>query len=193
MEKSFQLSILISLFFLMSGMVAAQSDNNQSFGQLALVNRMDSTKVKFIREDKSIKIRMLDGRRLEGHWYLSDERTMVVNGKAIPMKEIYSLAGYVQTDSEDKTIGAGLIVLSAVAAAYPVYLIFSGFALGQPQAIFVGATIIFLDLFLAYAGASMMGIYPRRFNRLNWDIRIDYKRNQTLIIPGELLRAPPDW
>ncbi|MBL7111569.1 MAG: hypothetical protein ISS19_06480 [Bacteroidales bacterium] len=193
MAKSFQLSILIILFCLTDGMVVAQSDNNQSFGQLALVNRMDSTKVKFIRADKSIKIRMLDGRRLDGHWHLSDEQTMVVGDKVIPMKEIYSLAGYVQTDSKDKTLGAGLIMLSAVASAYPAYLIFSGFALGQPQAVFVGATIIFLDLFLAYAGASLMGIYSRRFNRLNWDIRIDYKLNQTLIIPGELPSLQPDW
>ena len=176
---------------LMEGMIFAQPDENQSFGQMAVVNRMDSTQIKFIRRDKPIKIRMLDGRKIEGRWYLSDEQTMVVGDQAIPMKDIYNLAGYVERDSKEKTLGTGLIILSAAAAAYPAYLIFSGFALGQPQAVFVGATVIFLDLFLAYAGASLMGIYPRRFNRLNWDIRVDYSINSVIKIPGELPLIQP--
>ena len=193
MVKSYQLSILIILFSLPGGMIFAQQVEKQSFGQMALVNKMDTTQVKFIRGDKPIKIRMLNGRKIEGHWYLSDEQTMVVGDQPIPMKDILNLAGYVERDSKEKTLGTGLIMLSAVAAAYPAYLIFSGFALGQPQAVFVGATVIFLDLFLAYAGASLMGIYPRRFNRLNWDIRIDYSLNSVLTIPGELPLVQPDY
>jgi len=135
---------------------------------------------------------MLDGRRLDGQWYLSDEQTMVIGDQSIPMKDIYSLAGYVDRDSKSKTLGTGLILLSAVAAVYPAYLIFSGFALGLPQAVFVGATVIFLDLFLAYAGASLMGIYPRRFNRLNWDIRVDFSLDNAYTLPGELPLPPPE-
>ena len=192
MVKFVQISIQIILISLIEVMVIAQSDTIQSFGQLAFVNRMDTTKVKFIRNDKPIKIKMLDGRKLDGRWYLSDEETMMIGNQAIPMKDIYSIAGYVERDSKDKTLGAGLIILSAVAAVYPAYLIFSGFALGLPQAVFVGATVIFFDLFLAYAGASLMGIYPRRFNRMNWDIRVDYSRNNTYQLPGELPSLPSD-
>ncbi len=185
-EKSFHLFILIISACLMGGVAIAQPDSHHSYGQLALVNKMDSGKVIIIRTDKSIKIKMLDGSRLEGLWYLSDKQTIVVGDKPVPMKDIYILSGYVQTDSKGKTLGAGLVILSAMAAAYPAYLIFSGFALGQPHAVFVGATIIFLDLFLAYSGANRMGIYPRRFNRLNWDIRVDHNLNSTYMLPGEL-------
>jgi hypothetical protein len=192
MARIFQISIILCLFNMMDVNSNAQPENIPSSGNLALVNRMDSTKVKFIRSDKPIKVRMLDGRRLEGRWYLLDELTMVIGEQAIPMKDIYILAGYMASTSKGKTMGAGLIVLSALAATYPAYLIFSGFALGQPHAVFVGATVIFLDLFLAYAGATLMGIYPRRFNRLNWDIRIDYPMDSVYMLPGELHLIPPD-
>jgi len=192
MKRSVPISILFILFSLSAEIVVAQQVNNQSFGQLAVVNRLDTTKIKFIREDKPIKIRMLDGRRLDGQWYLSDEQTMVIGDQSIPMKDIYSLAGYVDRDSKSKTLGTGLILLSAVAAVYPAYLIFSGFALGLPQAVFVGATVIFLDLFLAYAGASLMGISPRRFNRLNWDSRVDFSLDNAYTLPGELPLPPPE-
>jgi len=181
-----------TLFLIQLTGIYSQSEVIDSYGDLVVVNKMDSTKANKIRSDKPIKIRMLDGRRLEGHWYLSDKQTMVIGDQSIPMKDIYSFAGYVNRDSKNKTLGAGLLILSAVAAVYPAYLIFSGFALGLPQAVFVGATVIFLDLFLAYAGASLMGIYPRRFNRLNWDIRVDHNLNNSYLLPGELPLLPPE-
>jgi len=186
MERSLKFILFILSFMISHEFALAQVDSVESFGQIVLVNRMDSTHVKQVRSDKTIKIRMTDGKRLEGKWYLSDEQTMVVGRQAIPMKDIYSIAGYVVRDSREKTLGAGLLIFSVMAAAYPSYLIFSGFALGQPHFVFVGATVIFLDLFVAYAGASLMGIYPRRFNRLNWDIRVDYPANTVYKLPGEL-------
>ena len=192
MINNFYCALLLLLAILNPGSVTAQQESNPFAGRMALVGRMDSTSVKFIRDDKPVKLRMTDGRRLEGRWHLSDTETIVVGEHPVPMKDIYSISGYVARNTEEKFLGSGLIILSALAAVYPAYLIFSGFALGQPQAIFVGAAVIILDTFLAYAGASLMSIYPRKFNRLNWDIRIDYPRNMVYTLPGELPLSPSD-
>ncbi|GAI19999.1 unnamed protein product [marine sediment metagenome] len=50
---------------------------------------------------------------------------------------------------------------------------------GFTNGIFVGATLLVFDLLLAYAGTTMMGVIPRRFSTLNWEIALS---TQTALI-----------
>jgi hypothetical protein len=64
------------------------------------------------------------------------------------------------------SIGAGLVFPVAI------YYFLGGIAWGFPNGIFVGATLLAFDLLLAYAGTTMMGVIPRRFSTLNWEIEL---------------------
>jgi len=178
------LTLMISL--LVSWSLHSQPGIAPSYGDIVMVSRLDSSRTKHIRQDKLIKVRMVDGRKLEGTWYLEDENTMVVGTQKINMENIYTMAGYVQRNSKEKAVGTGLTILSALGAVYPVYLIIGGFGWGDPRAIFVGATILFFDMMLASAGTNLIGIYPRRFNRMNWDIRVDHEIKNAIPLSIEI-------
>jgi hypothetical protein len=139
-----------------------------------------------IRSDKPITVRMIDGQKIKGIFYLEDERTMVIGSDKIRMDSIYALSGFVIRNSKEKACGTGLIILSGLGTIYPLYLIIGGLGLGEGKALFVGATLFFFDFILAYAGANLAGIYPRKFNMMNWGIRINHENSYTLPISIEI-------
>ena len=165
---------------------AAQQIPNTLNGQIVLVNRLYQTNTKMIRPDKPVSVRMIDGRKLEGAFYLEDEHTMVIGPERIRMDSIASLTGYIIRNSKEKAAGITLSFLSVLGTIYPLYEIVGGFGLGDGKAIFVGATMLFFDLIVAYAGTNLTGILPRRFSMVNWMIRIDYESNADVTIPVEL-------
>ncbi|KPK82514.1 MAG: hypothetical protein AMS27_14495 [Bacteroides sp. SM23_62_1] len=182
MNKPFNTLIILLIAF----QAAAQQVPHTPYGQIVLVNRLYETNTKMIRPDKPVSVRMIDGRKLEGAFYLEDERTMVIGPEKIRMDSIIALTGYIIRNSTEKAAGITLSFLSVLGTIYPLYEIIGGFGLGDGKAIFVGATILFFDLILAYAGTNLAGIIPRRFSMVNWMIRVDYKSNADSTIPVEI-------
>lgn len=166
--------------------MAAQQNSDSVSGQIMLVNRLNETKTKIIRSDKPVIIRMIDGRKIKGDFYLENDNTMVVGSEKIRLDSIYSLSGFVIRNSKEKAMGAGLIILSGAGIIYPLYLIIGGFGLGEVKALFAGITLLFFDTILAYAGTSLTGIYPRRFNMVNWGIRIVYQSHHSIPFSVEI-------
>jgi len=166
--------------------MTAQQIPHSSYGQIVLVNRLYETNTRMIRSDKPVTVRMIDGRKIEGPFYLEDEWTMVIGSERIRMDSIFSLTGFVIRNSKEKAVGTGLSILSGLGTIYPLYQIVGGFALGDGKALFVGATLLFFDMILAYAGINLAGIQPRRFNMVNWLIRIDHENRYTLPISIEM-------
>lgn len=163
--------------------IVAQQIPHSNYGQIILVNRLYETNTKMIRSDKPITVRMIDGRKIEGPFFIEDERIMVIGPERIRMDSIYSLTGYIVRNSKEKAVGAGLSVLSILGTIYPLYQIIGGFGLGEGKALFVGITLLFFDMILAYAGTNLAGLIPRRFSMVNWMIRIDYQNQVALPVP----------
>ncbi len=174
------------IIMIMALNMAAQQTPDFAFGQIMLVNRLNKTKTKVIRSDKPVTIRMIDGRKIKGDFYLEDENTMIVGSEKIILDSIYSLSGFVIRNSKEKAMGAGLTILSGAGIIYPLYLIIGGFGLGEAKALFAGITLLFFDTILAYAGTSLAGIYPRRFNMVNWGIRIIYQSQHSIPLSKEI-------
>jgi hypothetical protein len=156
--------------------MTAQQVPHSTYGQIVLVNRLYETNIKMIRPDKPITVRMADGRKIDGAFYLEDEWIMVIGHERIRMDSIYSLSGFIIRNNKEKAAGAGLSILSILGTIYPLYQIIGGFGLGDGKAVFVGVTLLFFDMILAYAGTNLAGILPRRFNMMNWMIRIDHNQ-----------------
>jgi len=166
--------------------LTAQQNSNSAYGEILLVNRLYETKTRAIRPDKPITVRLIDGRKISGEFYLEDEQMMIIGSEKIRMDSIYSLTGFVIRNSIEKAIGTGLTIFSVAGIIYPLYLIAGGFGLGEGKALFVGITLLFVDSLLAYAGTSLAGICPRRFNMMNWGIRITHQSQLLLPIPIEI-------
>ena len=182
MIKLLNTFILLNIAFNLT----AQQIPHSTYGQIVLVNRLYETNIKMIRSDKPITVRMIDGQKIKGIFYLEDGRTMVIGSEKIRMDSIYALSGFVIRNSKEKAGGTGLIILSGLGTIYPLYLIIGGFSLGEGKALFVGATLLFFDLILAYAGANLAGIYPRKFNMMNWEIRINHESQNMIPLPIEI-------
>jgi hypothetical protein len=143
------------------------------YGQeIRLEHKTRMQKFKTFRLDKPVMIRTFDGNKLKGPVSISGENELIIDGTNIPLQDIMMISGNVVRDSRDKAIGVGVTIGAGVVFPVAAYYILGGIAWGMPAGIFVGFTILVFDLMLAYTGTNLMGIYPRRFSTLNWDIHI---------------------
>jgi len=157
--------ILISLVFILS----SHSVFSQ---QINLVKKLDSTKTKTIRMDKRITIKTFDGEKFKGEWQVLDADKILVQEREVKKDNIMMISGFIQSNSKDRAVGIGLTVGAGLVFPVAVYYFLGGIAWGYTNGIFVGATLLVFDLILAYAGTSMMGVIPRRFSTLNWEIEL---------------------
>ena len=140
--------------------------------QINLIKKLDSTKTKTIRIDKKITIKTFDGEKFKGEWQVLDEDKILVQEQEVNLDNIMMISGFVQSNSKDRAVGIGLSVGAGLVFPVAVYYFLGGIAWGFTNGIFVGATILVFDLLLAYAGTTMMGVIPRRFSTLNWEIEL---------------------
>ncbi|KPL17230.1 MAG: hypothetical protein AMS26_01710 [Bacteroides sp. SM23_62] len=137
-----------------------------------MINKTDSTKTKTIRIDKRITIKTFDGEKFKGEWQVLDQEKILVQDREVLKDNIMMISGFVQSNSRDRAVGIGLTVGAGLAFPVAVYYILGGIAWGFSNGIFVGSTLLVFDLLLAYAGTTMMGVIPRRFSTLNWEIEL---------------------
>ena len=152
--------------------------------QIRLVKRLDTTKTRTLRLDKKLTVKTFDGEKIKGEWEILDEEKILVQGQEIKKDNIMMISGFVQRNSKDKALGVGLTVGAGLVFPVAVYYFLGGIAWGFSNGIFVGATLLVFDMLLAYAGTNMMGIIPRRFSTLNWEI--DFSIQPTVEVPIQL-------
>jgi hypothetical protein len=140
--------------------------------QILLVKKLDSTRTKTIRIDKRITVKTFDGEKFKGEWQVLDEEKILVEGEEVIKDNVMMISGFVQHNPGDRALGIGLTIGAGIVFPVAVYYFLGGIAWGFPNGIFVGSTLLAFDLLLAYAGTTMMGILPRRFSTLNWDIEL---------------------
>jgi hypothetical protein len=156
------------LFFLVI-IIYSQSVFSQ---QINLVKKLNTTKTKTIRTDKKITVKTFDGEKFKGDWEVLDDDNILVQGREIKKDNIMMISGFIQSNSKDRAIGTGLLVGAGILFPVAVYYFLGGIAWGFSNGIFVGATLLVFDLLIAYAGTTMMGVFPRRFSSLNWEIEL---------------------
>jgi hypothetical protein len=157
------------LLFSMLLMLASFPAFNQ---QIDLVNKLDGTRIKSIRLDKRITVKTFEGEKFSGEWQVLDDNKFLVQGREVAKDDVMMISGFVKPHSSERALGLGLTVGAGMVFPVAVYFILGGIAWGFPNGIFVGATVLVFDLFLAYAGTTMMGIMPRRFSTFNWAIEL---------------------
>jgi hypothetical protein len=140
--------------------------------QINLVKKLDSTKTKTIRLDKKVTIKTFEGEKFKGEWQVLDEDKILVQEHEVKKDNIMMISGFVKSNSKDRAVGIGLSVGAGLIFPVAVYYFLGGIAWGFTNGIFVGATLLVFDLLLAYAGTTMMGVVPRRFSTLNWEIEL---------------------
>ena len=138
--------------------------------EIRLEHKTKPENTKSIRLDKPVMVRTFDGRKVKGAVSAIDNNKIILEGKEIELEEIMTISGFLDPESKQKAVGIGLTIGAGVILPAALYYILGGIAWGMPNGIFVGATVLVFDLFLAYAGTSMMGIYPRRFSTMNWNV-----------------------
>ncbi len=122
--------------------------------------------------DKRITIKTFDGEKFKGEWQVLDADKILVQEREVKKDNIMMISGFIQSNSKDRAVGIGLTVGAGLVFPVAVYYFLGGIAWGYTNGIFVGATLLVFDLILAYAGTSMMGVIPRRFSTLNWEIEL---------------------
>ena len=140
--------------------------------QINLVKKLDSTKIKTIRLDKKVTIKTFEGEKFKGEWQVLDDDKILVQEHEVKKDNIMMISGFVKSNSKDRAMGIGLSVGAGLIFPVAVYYFLGGIAWGFTNGIFVGATLLVFDLLLAYAGTTMMGVIPRRFSTLNWEIEL---------------------
>jgi len=140
--------------------------------QINLVKKLDSTKIKTIRLDKKVTIKTFEGEKFKGECQVLDEDKILVQEHEVKKDNIMMISGFVKSNSKDRAVGIGLSVGAGLIFPVAVYYFLGGIAWGFTNGIFVGATLLVFDLLLAYAGTTMMGVIPRRFSTLNWEIEL---------------------
>ena len=140
--------------------------------QINLIKKQDGTKTKTIRIDKRISIKTFDGEKFKGEWQVLDEDKILMQEQEVKLDNIMMISGFVKSTSKDRAVGIGLSVGAGLVFPVAVYYFLGGIAWGFTNGIFVGATLLVFDLLLAYAGTTMMGVIPRRFSTLNWEIAL---------------------
>ena len=165
-----------SLFILTISMLLV----NYTLGQeIRLVNKNNPEKTKEIRLDKDITIRTFDGSKLKGPVTITDDYRFRLNEIIVSGDEIMMISGFVVRNRKEKTAGLGITIGAGLILPFSVYYILGGIAWAQPNGIFIGTTILFFDLLLAYVGTNLMGIFPRRFSTMNWEINIAATTNHS--------------
>ena len=154
--------IYICLLLLLCTVVSGQ--------EIRIFHKVKSDKVKTIRLDKPVLVRTFDGLKIKGMASVPDSGKLILEGKEIDIEDIMMISGYVIRNSREKAVGLGLTIGAGLVLVPALYYILGGIAWGIPNGIFVGATVLVFDLFLAYASTNLMGIYPRRFSTMNWNI-----------------------
>ncbi|MFC2113377.1 hypothetical protein ACFLTA_08930 [Bacteroidota bacterium] len=139
--------------------------------EIRLEHKTKPDNVKSIRMDKPVMVRTFDGNKLKGIVSTIDNDKIILEGKTIELEEIMTISGFLDTKSKQKAVGVGLTIGAGVILPAALYYILGGIAWGMPNGIFVGATVLVFDLFLAYAGTSLLGIYPRKFSTMNWTVQ----------------------
>ena len=140
--------------------------------QINLVKKLDSTKTKTIRLEKKVTIKTFEGEKFKGEWQVLDDDKILVQEHEVKKDNIMMISGFVKSNSKDRAVGIGLSVGAGLIFPVAVYYFLGGIAWGFTNGIFVGATLLVFDLLLAYAGTTMMGVIPRRFSTLNWEIEL---------------------
>lgn len=139
--------------------------------EIRLGHKLKPEKSSTIRLDKPIMVKTFDGVKVKGMLTILDNEKLILDGKdMIALDEIMMISGYVIRDSREKALGLGLTIGAGVVLPAALYYFLGGIAWGIPNGVFVGTTILVFDLLLAYAGTNLMGIYPRRFSTMNWEI-----------------------
>ena len=140
--------------------------------EIRLDHRLTSDKTKTIRLDKPVMVKTFEGEKIKGVASVKETGTLIIEGKEIALDKVMTISGFVVRSSKEKAVGLGLSIGAGIIAIPALYYILGGIAWGMPNGIFVGATVLVFDLFLVYAGINLMGIYPRRFSTMNWNIVI---------------------
>ena len=122
--------------------------------------------------DKRILVKTFEGEKFSGEWQVLDGNKLLVQGKEVEKTDVMMISGFIKPHPSEKALGLGLTIGAGIIFPVAVYNILGGIAWGFPNGVFVGATIFAFDLLLAYAGTTMMGIMPRRFSTLNWEIEL---------------------
>ncbi len=155
-------SIYIVLLFLVCSSGYSQ--------EIRLEHKTKPDKFKTVRLDKPLMVKTFEGEKIKGMASIPETGKLLLDGKEIELENVMTLSGFVIRNSKEKAVGLGLSIGAGVIAIPALYYILGGIAWGVPNGIFVGATILVFDLFLAYVGTSLMGIYPKKFSTMNWNI-----------------------
>ena len=140
--------------------------------EIRLEHKLKPDKDKTVRLDKPVMVKTFEGEKIKGIATLPESGKLIIDGKEIALDNVMTISGFVVRNSKEKAVGLGLSIGAGVIAIPALYYILGGIAWGIPNGIFVGATVLVFDMFLAYAGINLMGIYPRRFSTMNWNILI---------------------
>jgi hypothetical protein len=140
--------------------------------EIKLQHKLKPDKSKTLRLDKPVMVRTFDGIKLDGMLILSESGNIILEGKEISPGDIMTISALVRPNSREKAVGLGLTIGAGVVLPLALYYFLGGIAWGMPNGIFVGSTILVFDLMLAYAGTTLMGIFPRRFSTMNWEVVI---------------------
>ena len=141
---------------------------------IRLDHKLNPDKSKTIRMDKPVMVKTFDGTKIKGMATILGNEKLRLDGKEINLEDIMMISGYVERNSKEKAVGLGLTIGAGIVAPAALYYILGGIAWGIPNGIFIGATVLAFDLLLAYAGTNLMGIYPRRFSTMNWQVVISH-------------------
>jgi len=140
--------------------------------EIRLDHKLKPDKSKTIRLDKPIMVKTFEGEKIKGRATVPATGKLMIEGKEVALDNVMTISGFVVRNSKEKAVGLGLSIGAGLVAIPALYYILGGIAWGIPNGIFVGATVLVFDMFLAYAGINLMGIYPRRFSTMNWNVII---------------------
>ena len=162
-----QFIMLRSCLYIVLMLLPALSSYSQ---EIRLEHKTKPDKSKTFRLDKPVVVRTFDGMKVKGTVSIIDNDKLILEGKEIELDEIMMISSYLDRNSKQKGLGLGLTIGAGIILPAALYYVLGGIAWGMSNGIFVGVTVLVFDLFLAYAGTSLMGIYPRRFSTMNWNV-----------------------
>ncbi len=170
-----RITLYITLFLLLG---------STGFGQGIRIDRkLNPDKSKTIRLDKPVVVKTFNGTKVKGLISDMEDDNLVLGGKKIELDKIMMISGVVIRNSREKAAGVGLTIGAVVVLVPALYYVLGGIAWGMPNGIFIGATVMVFDLLLAYVGTNLMGIFPRRFSTMNWQIVLSPMDDDLLIPP----------
>lgn len=152
--------------------------------EIRLQHKLHPDKSRMIRLDKPVLVKSFNGSRIQGIAGIGKDSSLRIGGKIIETKELMTIAGFVHRHSGERAGGMGMLIGAGAILPAALYYFLGGIAWGIPNGMFVGSTLLAFDLLLVYAGANLLGIYPRRFSTMNWEIRIiPSSSDQSLPLP----------